>query len=174
VSERVFFYWISASLVSFSNGLAVFLSCYQPRGYAIFSLGSLVIKSSCFIDNTFFRDAPVVVLAAEFVSEDNFGTEQTDLTCPFLAFFESAVDSDDGVDAICTAFEADECLSDVTGLEEDSLGSSLAVSSPLAVPSSSEETNNSNRHGAHSVGAGVLTIVLLSCFMYFSVLIIFR
>jgi hypothetical protein len=76
--------------------------------------------SSCFIDNTFYRDAPVVVLAAEFVSEDNFGTEQTDLTCPFLAFFKSAVDSDDGVGAICTDFEADKCQSDVTGLEEDS------------------------------------------------------
>jgi hypothetical protein len=58
----------------------------------------------------FLRDAPVIVLGSEFVSEGNFGTEQTDLICPFLAYFESPVDLDDGGgEAICTGFEADEC-----------------------------------------------------------------
>jgi hypothetical protein len=130
-----------------------------------------VIKSSCFIDNMFLRDAPVIVVGSEFVSEGNFGTEQTDLICPFLANFESPVDSDDGGgEAICTSFEADECQADGTSLEEDSFGSSLAVSSPLAVPSSSEGTNSQNP----SVSVGLLTIALLSCFVYFSLLIISR
>ena len=119
----------------------------------------------------FLRDLPVIVLASEFVSEDNFGTEQTDLTCPFLTYFESPVDSyDGGREAICTGFEADECQADGTSLEEDSLGSSLAVSSPLAVPSSSEGSNSPNP----SVSVGLLTIALLSCFVYFSLLIISR
>jgi hypothetical protein len=120
------------------------------------------MRSTCFIDNFFFRDAPIIVQGAQFVSEGNSGALQADLTCPFIAFFEDADSAKNGEGAICTGFDADECqVPDDTDLED------MAVSSPLKVKALSQDANGSDPNSASSsVGPAMITIALTSIFIY--------
>lgn len=105
----------------------------QPQGYAIYSRGTLDIYSTCFIDNNFFRDAPIIVQGSDFQSRDNYGTEDPDVTCQFLAYYESAAELNIGV-PICTEYESDICLATLTS---PTAPATKNVSSPSEVGMSS-------------------------------------
>jgi hypothetical protein len=61
-----------------------------PFGYAIRSFGPVHIEDSCFNDNTFIKDGPVVVYGANYNATNNFATPSMELlSCNLIAVFYS-------------------------------------------------------------------------------------
>jgi len=62
-------------------------------GYAIRSFGPLTLESTCFVDNVFFNNGPVLVYGAQYSASDNYvESSQKDLTCELGALFSSRDD----------------------------------------------------------------------------------
>jgi hypothetical protein len=118
-------------------------------------LGPLEIRSSCFIDNDFFRTAPVNLIGSQFVSEDNFGTPDSDLLCEFIAFFNGIVEEADGLNATCTDYDSDVCLSGIA-LSFTPPGASTKQ---FALKQAGASFNRNKSGGA--AGHGSLSILLL-------------
>ena len=78
-------------------------------GYAIRSFGPITLESTCFIDNIFLNHAPVLIYGAQYSASNNFvQTTQSDLTCEFLALFNSQDDRED-TPPTCEMSDADTC-----------------------------------------------------------------
>ncbi|KAL3937945.1 MAG: hypothetical protein SGBAC_007047 [Bacillariaceae sp.] len=62
----------------------------SPFGYAIRSFGPLTVEASCFNDNEFLQDAPVVVYSDMYSSVNNYATPKPDhLYCGLMALYNS-------------------------------------------------------------------------------------
>ena len=79
----------------------------KSRGYAIFTLGMLDIMNTCLIDNSFYNNAPVVVLQNTFMAQNNFGTADSGVSCQFLADLASPANSGN---ATCTGYDSSVCM----------------------------------------------------------------
>ena len=124
-------------------------------GYAIRSFGHLTLESTCFIDNTFLNNGPVLVYGAQFEAYDNYvETPQTDLACELGALFSS---QDDMAEIIptCVTSDASVCAF-----------SQGPTSSPTYSPDQERfidaESNQSNS-SATVVGVTLLPILLALC-----------
>jgi hypothetical protein len=125
-------------------------------------LGPLEIRSSCFIDNVFFHTAPVNLLGSQFVSEDNFGTPDSDLLCEFIAFFKDIVEEADG-HATCTDYDSHVCLSDIA-LSSTPPGASTKTIA-LEHPYTSSNRNVDADTSGGAAGRGSLSILLVGSFV---------
>ena len=80
-----------------------------PFGYAVRSYGSLNVESSCFMDNTFLENGPVEVYGAPHTTSNNYvRSQQSNLTCDFLAVF-STQDDTSGIKPVCFQPGATSC-----------------------------------------------------------------
>jgi hypothetical protein len=78
-------------------------------GYAIRSFGPMTLESTCFIDNVFLDHGPVLIYGAQYSATNNYvQSSQTDLTCEFLALFNSQDDQEDTLPT-CEMSDADTC-----------------------------------------------------------------
>jgi len=85
-----------------------------PSGYAIRSFGPVDIDSTCFVDNNFLKDGPVLVYGASYTSVNNFATSSNDsLNCDFLALYLESNGLTDDVHPDCIASDVDTCRVDL-------------------------------------------------------------
>mmetsp|Transcript_3783 Transcript_3783/g.9916 ORF Transcript_3783/g.9916 Transcript_3783/m.9916 type:complete len:1092 (+) Transcript_3783:131-3406(+) len=78
-------------------------------GYAIRSFGSLTLESTCFIDNVFLNNGPVLLYGAQYSAYDNYvQSSQRDLTCELGALFSSQDDMLE-TDPSCESSDANIC-----------------------------------------------------------------
>jgi hypothetical protein len=69
------------------------------------------MKNSCFLDNDFLRQAPVMTFGnPEVVVEGVYGTPDEDVECQFIAEFESGAGLEQLVNFTCVEYDADTCL----------------------------------------------------------------
>jgi hypothetical protein len=62
----------------------------QPFGYAIRSFGPLTLENTCFVDNSFQNNGPVLVYGAPYEASDNYiSTDDTNLKCELISLFET-------------------------------------------------------------------------------------
>ena len=85
-----------------------------PYGYAIRSFGPVAIDSTCFNNNDFVKDGPILVYGAPYTSHNNFATSshQT-LNCDFLALFREPRGYFESEHPNCVAQESDICRVDL-------------------------------------------------------------
>eukprot|EP00980_Cylindrotheca_fusiformis_P011279 scaffold2597_cov116-Cylindrotheca_fusiformis.AAC.7 len=80
-----------------------------PFGHAIRSFGPVDMESTCFVDNTFFRDGPVVVYGGAYTSINNYASPSDSLKCGLMALFYSPSGMlDEGVPT-CVESDVDAC-----------------------------------------------------------------
>ena len=78
-------------------------------GYAIRTFGHLTLESTCFIDNTFLNNGPILVYGAEFESYDNYvRSYQKDLACELGALFNTKDDMGE-ITPSCVESDASTC-----------------------------------------------------------------
>lgn len=78
-------------------------------GYAIRSFGPITLESTCFIDNVFLNHGPVLIYGAQYSASNNYvQSTQTDLTCEFLALFNSQDDREE-TPPTCETSDANSC-----------------------------------------------------------------
>mmetsp|Transcript_21961 Transcript_21961/g.61155 ORF Transcript_21961/g.61155 Transcript_21961/m.61155 type:complete len:231 (-) Transcript_21961:1189-1881(-) len=128
----------------------------RRRGYAILSLGSLTVASSCFTNNDFFGDGTVTVIEGDFSSSNNFGTADANLTCQHLAFFSNTVDAVKGTNAQCTDYELDTCNLDATQQQQSSANGRVAVTTSTSTVETAAASQSTNQ------GGGTTTIFTLA------------
>jgi hypothetical protein len=62
----------------------------QPFGYAIRSFGPLTLENTCFVDNSFQDNGPVLVFGAPYEASNNYiSTDETNLKCELISLFET-------------------------------------------------------------------------------------
>jgi hypothetical protein len=83
----------------------------QPFGYAIRSFGPVNIESTCFNDNHFLKDGPVIVYGGSYTSINNFATPNTDgLNCGLMALYYSPSGMTDEGIPDCVEADVDACV----------------------------------------------------------------
>jgi hypothetical protein len=81
-----------------------------PDGYAIRSYGPLTLESTCFIDNKFRKNGPVLVYGTQYTASNNFvESDQPNLTCELSALFNSRDDTSEENIPRCELSDADIC-----------------------------------------------------------------
>jgi hypothetical protein len=83
-------------------------SILQPFGYAIRSFGPLTIRSTCFVGNMFHNFAPVQAFGGVEVSGNYGTTNQRDLSCQFVAGFDTQDDFNKGTPK-CVDYDLKAC-----------------------------------------------------------------
>lgn len=79
--------WIFLLFLIVTDNIVLLL---QPFGYAIRSFGPLTVEASCFNDNEFRKDAPVVVYNDIYSSINNYATAKPDhLYCGLMALYNN-------------------------------------------------------------------------------------
>jgi len=137
----------------------------SPFGYAIRSFGPLTVEASCFNDNEFRQDAPVVVYNDLYSSENNYATPKPDhLYCGLMALYNSnrtgllvtAASSliDEGTPD-CVESDVDSCLAQLAPTLAPSPAPSMAPTVPIILTSASGRIQLSN------LAMGVVSIILL-------------
>lgn len=81
-----------------------------PDGYAIRSFGPLTLESTCFIDNTFKNNGPILVYGAQYTASNNYvESDQSNLTCELSALFSSRDDASEENTPRCESSDAETC-----------------------------------------------------------------
>jgi hypothetical protein len=82
----------------------------QTSSWAINTVGPLTIKNTCFNDNTFLRQSPVLTFGFPPVdASNNYGELDVDLVCQFIAEFQDVPSLEALVNYTCVEFDADSC-----------------------------------------------------------------
>lgn len=140
-------------------------------GYAIRSFGPLTLESTCFIDNVFLNNGPVLVYGAQYTAYDNYvESPQNDLTCELGALFSSQDDmaettpSCESSDASVCAFTQGPTTSPTIAPEVSEVGSSSATTGQ-----SNQATSAASVTGRpfSTVGAAFVPVLLAFCISIF-------
>jgi hypothetical protein len=82
----------------------------QSSSWAINTVGPLTIKNTCFYDNSFLRQAPVLTFGFPPVdASNNYGELDEDLACQFIAEFQDESSLEALVNYTCVEYDADSC-----------------------------------------------------------------
>jgi len=137
-------------------------------GYAIRSFGPLTLESTCFIDNVFLNNGPVLVYGAQYSAYDNYvESSQKDLTCELGALFSSQDDltettpTCESSDASVCAFTQGPTSSPTTAPERPSV--------PNRPTTTAQATSAASVPGRQlsAIGATVLPVLLVLCLSIF-------
>jgi hypothetical protein len=98
------------SYFEFSVSYFDFSLLMQSSSWAINTVGPLTIKNTCFDDNTFLRQAPVLTFGFPPVDvSNNYGELDVDLVCQFIAEFQDTSSLEALVNYTCVEYDADSC-----------------------------------------------------------------
>lgn len=134
-----------------------------PIGYAIRSFGPLVIEDSCFNDNTFMKDGPVIVYGANYNATNNYAPTNTTegLSCSFLAVFYSLHGMTGEETPECVEPDVDTCQVNLRPTPAPSMG-------PTPAPTRSGKGSSSPQSSAPRISRGMcLSTGLLSLLLAF-------
>jgi hypothetical protein len=97
-----------------SRSFILFLTCLavynQSTGWAISTDSALTIQNTCFIDNNFIREAPVIVFDEQpVVASNNFGTFDDRVACQFIIEIPDDEALEDLEKFTCIEYDAAEC-----------------------------------------------------------------
>ena len=82
----------------------------QPTGWAVSTEAPLTIKNTCFENNNFRREAPVMVFDGHPVeASNNWGTQDDDVACQFLIQFPNDASLEKLQNYTCIEYDAVEC-----------------------------------------------------------------
>jgi hypothetical protein len=82
----------------------------QSSSWAINTVGPLTIKNTCFEDNAFLRQAPVITFGFPPLDvSNNYGEFDEDLACQFIAEFQDESALEALVNYTCVEYDADSC-----------------------------------------------------------------
>ena len=120
-------------------------SLLQQQGYAIESWGSqLEVVNTCFLDNNFIGYGTVNVWdGGAYTSEGNYGTEDSELLCNFMAL--SDVRPEDELEVTCVGYDLVSCRG------------------PKAPPSSAPPSAAPTAGGSSAVWPLTLNVGAMSC-----------
>lgn len=105
----------------------------QNSSSAILSRGPVTLRNTCFIDNSFIRDAPVISFAnAALDSSNNFvSPTNDDLSCLLVATYPDQTTFENGTDVTCTTSDAESCQAE---MPPTSPSQPTPVGSPTRIP----------------------------------------
>jgi hypothetical protein len=109
----------------------------QSSSWAINTVGPLTIKNTCFTDNTFLRQAPVLTFGFPPVdASNNYGELDVDLVCQFIAEFQDEPSLEALVNYTCVEFDADSCKAKLpsTAPPTPTLAPAQPTRAPIVLP----------------------------------------
>jgi hypothetical protein len=160
-----------------THSLKRFVASPPPQGLgaAIESVGPLIIKNCCFLDNEFLRYAPVVLIEqfATLTASENYGNviDDPDLACNFAISFDDVVDYEKLQNFRCVEFDADECKREITFTDspvEAGEPSEAPSRSPRFTPSPGGTTNAPDGSGADGRSIMFLSTAVAAVAVYFA------
>jgi hypothetical protein len=144
----------------------------STNGYAVRSFGPLLMESNCFIDNTFLNHGPVLVYGNQYSASNNYvESSQSDLTCEFMALFNSQDDQADELptcemsDAVTCAFSQAPTIAPTQGPDTPAPSQrpqeeeeSRNTETPAIRPPSSDKPPEASTASRRTPAAAVLSI----------------